>query len=221
MRQNQRYCIALLEERNDLMMSETNIPMTDFVSTKTEFDDISPLATETKETNIGICTKKIKDAKKEEYVQAASNCITAVATKLFQDSKVFYANSVSKLPNKHVQGNINNAEREYGIIPSTIKPATVRSRICSNNVGGEHSCQQPLLLLIEPLVVQWSIIMEQIRMFLSWENVIELIINNARKDTDFAKKSLQHGMQLGHVEGKNVVGILWYQRFRNRHKLNL
>jgi hypothetical protein len=106
-----------------------------------------------------------------------------------QVKELIAINGDKKLPPKSLKNIICNVETKMGLLPGTIKPATVCSRIRRNNVEGMHMRHVPVLSVLQPLVVQWCLKMAEIGMSLDMKNSIELV-NDLTRNTEFEKNTL-------------------------------
>jgi hypothetical protein len=199
-RRNLRYRISMLDERNGLLASEVQLPMNDVDVPPKQVDEISPLTECTTDdlrdtngnnpSNVRISKRKANENKKK-YLQLVSDCITKVATELLEEKNSNKSSGSKKLPRKSLQNIIDRTEAEYCLVPGTIKPNTIRSRLRRNNVTGIHKQRTPVLKVLEPLIVAWCTKMAQIGMSMERENVIELV-NDLIKDTDFETQFVEY-----------------------------
>jgi hypothetical protein len=72
-----------------------------------------------------------------------------------------------KVPDKILNKLFDKTEQEYAIIPGIIKPQTICSRLCRNNLGGNNKKRIPVLHKLHPSIVQWCIKMAGIGMTLT------------------------------------------------------
>jgi hypothetical protein len=194
-RRNLRYRIAMLDERNGLLVSEVQRPMSTInTKRKTEADEVSPLTDiTTNDCNVDVNNNQSntvrnntqkENKQKEKHLQSVKDCTTQVASKLLQEQEAKKSSGRTKLPHHCLKKLIKETEAEYNLVLGTIKPETIRSRLRRNNISGVHKQRTPPLQIIEPLIVQWCIKMAQIGMSLDRHNVIELV-NDLIVDTDF------------------------------------
>jgi CRISPR/Cas system CMR-associated protein Cmr5 small subunit len=128
-RRNLRYRLSLAESQNSkgLMITE------DFFASKNGYirneDDISPI-TEDLNNNQTVVSKQVSRKKdKKDHLQHINDCVTKVANVVLEAIQNKDNNGYQRLPPKMLQQIIDRVETENSLVPGTIKPARIRSRI--------------------------------------------------------------------------------------------
>lgn len=196
------------------MVSESTHPLNDLFVTPMDSDNISPITDNSNNTAVSQLLSKTAINKKDN-LQLINNCIAKVALTVSDYKK----DDTHVLPKKYLQQIINLSEMENNLVPGTIKPATVRSRVRRNNLEGIHKRRIPIFNSIEPLMVQWCLKMAEIGQSLSRENVIELV-NDLIKNTEFEQKYLAYLEECNqqHLTSNGIIGHSWYNKFMKSNK---